>query len=208
MEKITTKDGSITYFNDEFQEHYHSLTGASEEAREKYAVPALSFINEKLKDKDISVLDFCYGLGYNSIIFIDELRKSKIDVKVEVVGIDNDIEIVSEGKKILRELIDKRIYSDDKVFLKVELGDASKIIKKLDNKFDICFFDPFSIKKCPKLWTEEVFKDVFKLMKKPSILLTYSCARLVRENMKKAGFIIKDGPCIGRNTPSTIAIKK
>jgi tRNA U34 5-methylaminomethyl-2-thiouridine-forming methyltransferase MnmC len=207
MEKVITKDGSTTYFNEEFQEHYHSLSGATEEAREKYAIPAISFIKEKLKEKDLTVLDFCFGLGYNSIIFVDELRKTGIDTKVDIIGIDNDIEIITEGKKILRELIDKRIYADDKVNLKIEIGDASEIIKDIEDKFDICFFDPFSIKKCPELWTEDIFKNVFKKMNKTSLLLTYSCSKIVRNNMVKAGFKVMDGPCVGRRGASTIALK-
>ena len=44
-------------------------------------------------------------------------------------------------------------------------------------------------------------------MNKKGILTTYSCARQVRENLKKAGFIVKDGPCVGRRAPATIALK-
>ena len=45
-------------------------------------------------------------------------------------------------------------------------------------------------------------------MKKESKLATYSCAGQVRRNLKEVGFKIKDGPCVGRRAPSTIAIKK
>lgn len=210
MKKVITKDGSMTFFNEQFQEHYHSITGAIEEAREKYAVPAIAFLKEKFNKKEIekiNILDFCFGLGYNSIVFVDELRKKNINCSVKIIGIDNDIEIITEGRKILTKLIDERIYADEKVELKVEIGDASEVIKEIESKFDICFFDPFSPKKCPQLWTEEVFNDIFKLMKKSGILLTYSCARQVRDNMKKAGFSVKDGPSVGRRGPSTLAIK-
>lgn len=208
MKKVITKDGSVSYFNEEFQEHYHSITGAKEEALEKHAKIALNFFkNDGMPEKKISILDFCFGLGYNSFIFIEELRKIDKDIEIEVIGIENDLEIISEGKKLFKELLDKYVYSDDKVNLRVEIGDAKEEIKKLDMKFDVCFFDPFSPTKCPDLWSEDVFKDVFKLMDKNSILTTYSCARKVRENLKKAGFIVKDGPYVKRYAPSTIAIK-
>jgi len=206
MEKVITKDGSITFHNKEFDEHYHSLTGAKEEAREKYARPTLEFFGENLPKK-IRILDFCFGLGYNSLVFLEELAKAGFNGEVEVVGIDNDIEIVTEGKKILKDQIDNHVYGNEKVNLKVEIGDAADIINELEGTFDICFFDPFSPKKCPKLWTFEVFDKVFKLMSKKSILTTYSCARVVRDNMRQAGFDVKDGPIIGRWAPATLGLK-
>jgi len=208
MKKVITNDGSVSYFNEEFQEHYHSITGAKEEALEKHAKIALSFFKEMgMPERKIRILDFCFGLGYNSIVFIEKLRKSNKNIEIEVIGVDNDLEIINEGKKLFRELLDKYVYNDDKVDLRVEVGDAKEVVKKLDNMFDVCFFDPFSPTKCPELWNEDIFNDVFKLMKKNSILTTYSCARKVRENLKKAGFIVKDGPYVKRYAPSTIAIK-
>ena len=70
------------------------------------------------------------------------------------------------------------------------------------------FLDPFSPPKNPELWTESFFREVKKLMKPKAILATYSCARIVRDNLKKAGFIVKDGPIIGRRSPSTLAYIK
>jgi len=208
MQKVTTDDGSVTYFNEEFQEHYHSTSGAREEALEKHVMPALKHLKEKglIGDK-IVVLDFCFGLGYNSFIFIEEIKKIDKKVEIEIIGIDNDIEIIAEGRKLFKEILDKYVYSDDNVNLKVEIDDCKEAIKDIDTKFDVCFFDPFSPKKCPELWSEEIFRDVFRKMNKNGILTTYSCASKVRENMKKAGFEVIDGPCIGRRAPSTICIR-
>ena len=61
------------------------------------------------------------------------------------------------------------------------------------------------LKKNPELWTEEFFKQLRKLIKPDGILTTYSCAGNVRRNLKAAGFQVKDGPCVGRRSPSTIA---
>ena len=87
--------------------------------------------------------------------------------------------------------------------LKREVPDF--IIKNLNQKFDAVFLDPFSPKKCPELWTERFFKDIRKLMKQNSVLTTYSCAKITRNNLVNAGFNVKDGPSIGRRAPSTIA---
>jgi|TARA_Y100000310_G_scaffold293020_1_gene322279 tRNA U34 5-methylaminomethyl-2-thiouridine-forming methyltransferase MnmC len=216
MKQIVTKDNSITFHNEEYDESYHSVSGALEEAFEKFAKPC------KLKD-GMKVLDICFGLGYNSLAAI-----SLADV--EIVALEKDSSILKEIKdlklplnykindKINNELIknyekikkaaEKLNYEDNKVKIKIMLGDARKTIKTLDEKFDVVFLDPFSPKKCPELWTEEFFYDICKIMRKKAVLATYSCARIVRDNLKNAGFMVEDGPCVGRKSPATLAYKQ
>jgi len=215
MEKIITKDGSETFKNEELDETYHSISGAKEEAVKKFVEPCL--IKSKSEKGEIVILDFCFGLGYNSCSAIDAISENNSNCNVLIIGIENDSEILNKiveinpsfkNYSIIKEVALHRKYESDKLNIYLIYGDATKIIKKLPYKFDAVFFDPFSPKKSPLLWTEEVFKDVFNLMKKDSILATYSCARIVRENMKNAGFIVKDGPVVGRRSPGTIGIKK
>jgi len=44
-------------------------------------------------------------------------------------------------------------------------------------------------------------------MNSSAVLATYSCARIVRENMSKANLFYDDGPIVGRRGPGTIAKK-
>jgi tRNA U34 5-methylaminomethyl-2-thiouridine-forming methyltransferase MnmC len=57
------------------------------------------------------------------------------------------------------------------------------------------------------MWSEEFFKEMCRVIKPTGILATFSCARLARDNMAKAGFLWDDGPVIGRRGPGTIAKK-
>jgi tRNA U34 5-methylaminomethyl-2-thiouridine-forming methyltransferase MnmC len=202
MKSIKTKDDSITFFNEEFDEYYHSLGGAIEEAFEKYVKPL------EVKDGDV-ILDVCFGLGYNTYAALKSAKKLKIialenDPKVleamQKITIDSEYEMVKKAAK-------DKYYKDENYKIIVLLGDAKKTIHKVSNKVDLVFFDPFSPKKCPSLWTVEFFREIYKVMKKNSKLATYSCARSVRDNLKEAGFKVIDGPTIKRRGPSTIAIK-
>ena len=92
--------------------------------------------------------------------------------------------------------------------IKLLLGDARETIKQVTEKIDFVFLDPFSPKKCPELWTDEFFKDIYTIMRPGSKLATYSCARIVRDNLTKAGFSVSDGPIVGRRAPGTIGIKE
>ena len=215
MNEIVTKDGSITFHNEEYDETYHSVTGAVEEAFMKFAIPSLESLKGK---KNIKILDICFGLGYNSAAAIDEILKQDISCDITIVGLEKDEKILEQIIKlkhepriisypVIKEMIEHG-YKYERNGIKVDLiiGDALKTIKKIKGKYDIIFLDPFSPKKNPELWTEGFFSQLRKLIKDDGILTTYSCAGQVRRNLKAAGFEVKDGPCVGRRSPSTVAL--
>ena len=212
--QIITGDTSITLYNEQYQEHYHTITGAVEEAFEKFAIPCLK---DKIKQKKISILDVCFGIGYNSLAAIHYIRKNNPNCRIALVGLENDKNVLLQTEKIIildflktdydiiRQLAAKKSYKDKNLSAKLLIGDARKTIKNIKKRFDAVFLDPFSPKKCPELWTEKFFKDIHALMKKDAVLATYSCAGVVRKNLKKAGFKVEDGPVVGRRSPGTLA---
>ncbi len=219
MKRIITKDLSVTFHNEKFDESYKCLGGAASESRIKFVGPCR--IAELAKKESVRILDVCFGLGYNAAAAIDAALESNPDCKLEIIGLENDPEVFDIIQEIDApfkhyslikklsinnlEIIDKNIKTE------IVLDDARKSVKELsrENKeqFDAVFFDPFSPKKCPELWTLEFLEDIKKLMKKGAVLATYSCATHVRNKLKELGFTVSDGPIFGRKSPSTIAIK-
>ena len=202
-----TEDNSITLFNEKYQEYYHSTKGAVEESFEKFVKPCK--IAELAKTGKIRILDVCFGVGYNSAAAVEVALESNPDCQIEIIGLENDQKILDEIKQLNPAFkyydIIKGDKSDPRIKLKILLGDAREKIKELSEKFDAVFFDPFSPKVCPELWTAKFFSDIKQVMKPGAILTTYSCARIVRDNMKLVGFKVEDGPCVGRRGPATIA---
>jgi len=205
---VKTKDGSYTAYNKAADEHYHTITGAIEEAFEKH-------VNSLGIENGMQILDFCFGLGYNSIAAC----KDHSDLKI--TGLENDIEIIRTMEKIeILEILNNEYEAFRKLYIslditdnsnnriKILLGDALEKIDDLpQNNFDRVFFDPFSPGKQPEMWSEQVFHKLYNKMKKGAKLSTYSCAKWIRENMQNAGFQVLDGPIVGRKSPATIAIK-
>ncbi len=223
MKKIKTNDGSETYHSDKFDETYHSVSGAVEESWKKYVEPCKIKDLAKTQNK-INILDFCFGLGYNSAAAIEAVKEANElannDCFINIIAIDND----ANNFKLIKELNPKlsyynfikelakdrnktKILEKDNIKIFFIEEDARVALKFLTEKFDAVFFDPFSPKKCPELWTQEVFEDIYKLMKKGAILATYSCSKWIRENMKNAGFKVSDGPIVGRKSPGTVGVK-
>jgi len=207
LKQKITEDSSITLFNEKYQEHYHSTKGAVEESFEKFVKPCK--IAELTKKGKIVILDVCFGVGYNSAAAIEVALEANPDCKIEIIGLENDQKILDEMKKLNPPFkyydVIKGDKSDPRVKIKILVADARVSIKELNEKVDAVFFDPFSPKVCPELWTKEFFQDVKNVMKPGAILTTYSCARIVRDNMKAVGFTVEDGPVLGRRGPATIA---
>src|SRR3989338_10189646 len=94
MEKFITADGFVTLFSEKYQEHYHSKTGAIEEAIEKYINPCR--IEELAKKGKIKILDICFGLGYNSIAAIDAAVKASKICEIEITALEKDESVIKE----------------------------------------------------------------------------------------------------------------
>ena len=216
LRKIITADNTESFLNEQVQETYHSQTGAVEEALKKYAIP--SKIKELAKTGRIRILDMFFGLGYNSAMAVSVALEENHNCEIEVIGMENDAEIISKIQEVNPPIpffqYYKRLdrnnleFKEKKVSVKLILGDAREEVKKLEKEyFDAIFYDPFSPKTMPEMWKEELFKEMYRVMKGSAILATYTCARIPRENMAKAGLVYDDGPIVGRRGPGTIATK-
>src|SRR3989339_875691 len=216
MKQIITGDNSITFENPVYEQAYHSLSGALSEAKLKYAEPCK--IAEKAKSGSLTILDICFGLGYTSLLAIHTAKASNPKCKIKIYALEMDPQVFGLINKIDMDQEYAAIYnmikrlSKDKLSIKqggvdlqLHLGDARETILEIKDKAGAVFLDPFSPPKNPELWTEEFFSNIHARMKKSAILATYSCAALVRINLVRAGFDVKDGPHAGRYAPSTLA---
>ena len=203
-EKLETQDGSISFFNQKYQEAYHSFHGAYTEALEKHVqackIPQLSESTQNLK-----ILDVCFGLGYNSLVCIKEAKKINPDISIEIDALENDENVFDLLKECHAQEDIELIKSHSNFFI----GDARIEINKLDdNSYDAIFFDPFSPKVCPDLWVEEFIKDVVAKAKLGAHISTYSSARVAKDGFNNAGCKVTEGPKCGRKTGGVLAIKK
>ncbi|PIZ50629.1 hypothetical protein COY27_06495 [Candidatus Woesearchaeota archaeon CG_4_10_14_0_2_um_filter_33_13] len=216
LQKTVTRDGSETFLNEEVGESYHSFTGAVEEALKKYAVPCK--IKELAQTGKLTILDVCFGMGYNSAMAIDVAIEENPNCEVEIVGLEYDPEIIKKIQEVnppikffehYKNLTPQSLeFKKGNVIVKIILGDARETAKTLPaDYFDAVFYDPFSPKTAPEMWSIDLFKEMYRVMKKHAVLATYSCARMARDNMAAAGLIYDDGPILGRRGPGTLATK-
>lgn len=182
--KIITSDSTFTLFNTKFNEHYHSISdGAYNETLYKHVIPVF----QHCKNKDsIKILDICFGLGYNTLCFLEYANNNNYKGNIEIyspeINLIHDLYKHTYPKQcdmhILEQLCKNQTYKseDNKISIFLHIGDARKYLSSLQNtnKFDAIFQDAFSPNKNKSLWTYEYFKKIYKLSNDDAIVTTYS----------------------------------
>lgn len=133
-----TNDGSVGLYSTDFNDIYHSATGALTEAYEKFIYP-VDFNNLLQKDK-IKVLDICYGIGYNSksflnFIFENYCRKNfskKYFLSkhyIDKIHTNNILQTLLDNFIYKNNICNEQIYTDN-IFDKISITaiDTDKIL--------------------------------------------------------------------------------
>lgn len=225
LKAVTTSDGSVTFWNEEYREHYHTPAGARLEAQEKYIVPGK--LKERLVKGDVALLDICFGLGYNSLaaleVACEELQSGEASVppKLTITALEMDRRVVHaasenieasetdsfDRRDCLSRLYQSRAYSlKSTAFINILWGDARHTVTSLEpGSYDIVFLDAFSTQRNSQLWTVDFFHKLKAVMKPGAILLTYCAALPVRAGLKEAGFFVGETEPVGRQRGGTLA---
>lgn len=215
-----TEDGTYTFFSPEYEETFHSSSGAKQEAEKKF-IDSCKIAEKARQQSSIKLLDICYGLGYNSAAALAKIWEINPECQIELIALELDERVpqtaIVQGllqywdtrvSKALSLLVTEKTIITQTLKASLILGDARKTIQKLNwDQFqaDAIFLDPFSPTKCPQLWTVEFLGLVAQYLDSMGYLVTYSCAASVRTALQMAGLTIGATESVGRRSPGTIA---
>lgn len=200
-EMVLSDDGSYTAYSKEYGEHYHSTKdGALHESLVKHVIPAFRI---KQNQKEINILDICFGLGFNTLATLYYYKKNYLTSKLNIFSPELDLDLVKslvnfnypkefeEFQHIIAQLANNGVYSDENLHVEVFLGDAREYVRKFESEtFDIVYQDAFSPSANPALWTKEYFGEIKNIIKKDAIVTTYSIALATRLALYENGFNI------------------
>ena len=211
MTKIqVTEDGSHTLFSEMVGQTFHSSHGAVEGSRHIF-ISQLMGQQSMVNGQQLSVLEIGFGTGLNALLTAQWAREN--GVKVDYTT----IELYPLKEEVYRELNYGKLLGDEGLFLRLHKAEwdvglvevtenfairkcKSDIVEWLRNAqctmhnaqlFDVVYFDAFSPDAQPELWTEEVFRNVYALMRKGGVLMTYCAKGDVRRAMLAAGFRVE-----------------
>lgn len=217
---ITTADGSKTIQIEEWNEHYHSVHGAINEANHVYIKHGLLFFftggisvtqsKDSLLPKnpksntDINILEIGFGTGLNAFLTLIEAENKRININY--VGVEkypletselenlNYIELISKDHKVQFEKLHQTAWEKkEQITCNFSLKKENKFFAEITNKnkFDIIYFDAFGSRVQPELWTEAIFKVMYEALKLNGILVTYSVKGTVKRALRASGFAVK-----------------
>ena len=215
---ITTSDGSKTIQIEDWNEQYHSIHGAIQEANHVFLKHGLLFYSEYQTSQkshvennqnadEISILEIGFGTGLNAFLtLIDaEKRKQTINyagieaypVELDEINQLNYVELISEKHAdIFKTMHSLPWEKQHQISASFKLKKQQKFFQdiKAEAEFNIIYFDAFGARVQPDLWTEDIFTIMFKALKDNGVLVTYSAKGSVRRAMQAVGFSVERLP--------------
>lgn len=208
-EIVITSDGSTTIYLPDWNENYHSIHGAIQEANHVFIKSGFDKIcleqKKESKANNISILEIGFGTALNC--FITYLEALKNDKKIDYVGVEAypvledevlKLNYVQELKAEKEQFIFDRMHAiswDEKhqITAKFTLTKRKQFFTDINdvNKFDLIYFDAFAAEHQPDLWTEAIFLKMYNAIKKEGVLVTYCAKGSVRRAMQTVGFVVE-----------------
>ena len=201
---ITTEDGSKTIQIEDWNEQYHSIHGAVNEAYHVFIDKGFSY----LPNEAISILEIGFGTGLNALITLIEAEKSNRQVDytgIEAYPITNEeitqldyIETLkaSPFKEAFFEMHKSAWESKIELTSYFSFNKQKKNFLEISdrNLYDLIYFDAFGARVQPELWTEIIFDKMYNALTENGILVTYSAKGSVRRAMQAVGFVVERLP--------------
>ena len=200
-EIIITSDGSTTIHLPDWNEQYHSKHGAIQEAYHVFIKNGLAIIQKK----SIAILEIGFGTGLNCFITLLESKKNIHYTGVEAYPVDSEeiqkLNYISELKAEKQATIFNKMHEiswgkEHQISKTFSLKKEQKFFEEIENIncFDLIYFDAFGARVQPDLWTEDMFKKMFKALKNEGILVTYAAKGSTRRAMESVGFSVERLP--------------
>ncbi|MCR5262051.1 MAG: hypothetical protein K6C94_09485 [Candidatus Gastranaerophilales bacterium] len=82
-----TQDGSVGLYDNDAKDILHSVTGALKESFDKFIYPT-DYEDYCKKNSSVSVLDICFGIGYNTKAAIFSAIKNNSESKIYITALD------------------------------------------------------------------------------------------------------------------------
>jgi tRNA U34 5-methylaminomethyl-2-thiouridine-forming methyltransferase MnmC len=204
---IVTSDGSHSLAMDDVTETYHSIHGAMTESMHVFITNGLRAIGEQ--KNSINILEVGLGTGLNCLLTLRDSIENDLEVKytaLEPFPLEKELtDQLNYGKLLGAEYeVSLNLIHSSSFNETVKLTDKFSLLKlssslvdhSTEDRYDLIYFDAFAPAIDPHLWSPEVFKKVYSVMKNGSLLVTYCAKGSVKRAMKEAGFVIErlEGP--------------
>lgn len=204
LRTVMTGDGSMTIFNPELNEHYHSVHGAILESNHIFIREGF----QKIPNFPVSILEVGFGTGLNAFLTFLESRSSpgkihftaieKYPLQDQMISSLNYPEILNPSAaadfKAMHSAEWNRETMLSGMFILLKRNEDLRTLQLPEASYNLVYFDAFSPAVQPELWTEEIFRKLNRAMKPGAFLVTYSVKGAVTRALAATGFNVEKLP--------------
>jgi queuine tRNA-ribosyltransferase len=221
---VRTRLGAAAVRDEVLGEVMHPVIGALREAVNLYA--GQSWLRERLLEPEQTPLVlFDVGLGAGSNALAARRISESLPAaarRLEIVSFERDtealqlaldpshaaeLELAGEPGRAARSLLALGRHETQRTRWRLLRGDALAALEAgaAEAACDVVFWDPFSPKANPELWTVRAFSALRRACNPRATLFTYSSSTTVRAALLLAGFAVGSGEASGAQKESTCA---
>jgi len=200
-----TADGSNTLYNETIGEHYHSKHGALQESKHVFIDAGLKFATAG--KSEISVLEVGFGTGLNFILSFEYCVANNIRLNytsIEAFPLTTDVinqtgysaYVSSEIWNDFLTNYENTLKSKQTLspFCKLEIPHTTLIDFDTEERFDIIYYDAFSVQHQPEMWSDEMIAHACNFLKSEGTFVTYAITGKLKRALKANGFVIEKLP--------------
>jgi tRNA U34 5-methylaminomethyl-2-thiouridine-forming methyltransferase MnmC len=204
---VTTADGSKTIYNAQVGELYHSRNGALQESQHVFVNSGLRYFLAGTDLNEVSILEVGFGTGLNFLLSAD-LCIAK-EIQLNYTGI--------EAYPLTPQMMAQTGYEEytspqlwqtylehypealqTKVnlvnYIQLEIARVKLLDFKVDEKYDLIYFDAFAASRQPEMWEEQAINHVINFLKPGGIFVTYAITGNLKRMLKALGLKIEKAP--------------
>ncbi len=201
---ITTSDGSKTIQIEGWNEQYHSIHGALQEAKHVYINAGLkTFLERQPKQNALTVLEIGFGTGLNALLTALESLNISQEIcyhgieaypveaeELQALGYDT---LIGSDPSIFQNIHNCSWHENHKILPHFSIVKRQAFFSDIDeaNAFDVIYFDAFGPRVQPDLWIESIFKKMYEALRPNGLLVTYCAKGSVRRCMQAVGFEVE-----------------
>lgn len=193
--------GSI--YNKGFNQSYHSDDGAVAES--KYVFLDGIRLDELFSKKNhLTIAEIGFGTGLNFLLCVKEFEDAKVKPRLfnylafekfplsetQLINFFRQIneelplkDELIENLKYLNPGVNKILFSKEGITLTLVIGDANEEISNITANVDAWFFDGFSPKANPTLWSNKLIRHCKNISNSNTVFASFSCAKYFKDNL-------------------------
>ena len=219
-EVVRTRKGLAAMRSLDAGEVMHPGVGPLIEAEQLYV--RQSCLGERIRDtqaRDLVLFDIGMGAGSNALAARAESERTQVGAaRLELVSFERDLGALElalkhpadfglegESGAAARALLAHGRHETARTLWRLHHRDIWEALASETCLADIVFWDPFSPKVNPDLWTVAAFAAVRRVANTRCTLFTYSASTAVRSALLLAGWAVGVGDSIGEKASTTAA---